>query len=131
MGATTIWERWDSMLPDGSINPGEMTSFNHYALGAVADWMHRVLGGLSPLEPGYSRVRIAPQPIDGVDHAQTSFASPHGTVAVSWQRQGSVVHLAVTVPEGVVAEVRVGDVDEEVGAGDHRFSAEVAPAVTV
>ena len=45
MGATTIWERWDSMLPDGTINPGEMTSFNHYALGAVADWMHRTIGG--------------------------------------------------------------------------------------
>ena len=45
MGATTIWERWDSMLPDGTINPGEMTSFNHYALGAVADWMHRTVGG--------------------------------------------------------------------------------------
>ena len=55
MGATTIWERWDSMLPDGSINPGEMTSFNHYALGAVADWMHRCIGGIAPLEPGYSR----------------------------------------------------------------------------
>ena len=48
MGATTIWERWDSMLPDGTINPGEMTSFNHYALGAVADWMHRTVGGLAP-----------------------------------------------------------------------------------
>ena len=45
MGATTIWERWDSMLPDGTINPGEMTSFNHYALGAVADWLHRTVGG--------------------------------------------------------------------------------------
>lgn len=42
MGATTMWERWDSMLPDGRVNPGEMTSFNHYALGAVGDWMHRV-----------------------------------------------------------------------------------------
>ena len=48
MGATTVWERWDSMLPDGSINPGEMTSFNHYALGAVADWMHRTIGGIAP-----------------------------------------------------------------------------------
>ena len=48
MGATTIWERWDSLLPDGSVNPGEMTSFNHYAFGAVADWMHRVIGGLAP-----------------------------------------------------------------------------------
>ena len=55
MGATTIWERWDSMLPDGTINPGQMTSFNHYALGAVADWMHRNIGGIAPLEPGYSR----------------------------------------------------------------------------
>ena len=62
MGATTIWERWDSMLPDGSLNPGEMTSFNHYALGAVADWMHRTIGGIAPLEPGYERVLIAPRP---------------------------------------------------------------------
>lgn len=73
MGATTIWERWDSMLPDGRINPGEMTSFNHYALGAVADWMHRELAGLTPLEAGYSRVRIAPRPIDGIDHASAAF----------------------------------------------------------
>lgn len=48
MGATTIWERWDSMLPDGSINPGEMTSFNHYALGAVADWIYQVVLGIRP-----------------------------------------------------------------------------------
>jgi alpha-L-rhamnosidase len=53
MGASTIWERWDSMLPDGSVNPGEMTSFNHYALGAVVDWMHRTVGGIAPLGPGY------------------------------------------------------------------------------
>jgi alpha-L-rhamnosidase len=55
-GGTTIWERWDSMLADGTINPGEMTSFNHYALGAVADWMHRVVAGIAPLEPGYRRI---------------------------------------------------------------------------
>ncbi|MCB0241082.1 MAG: alpha-L-rhamnosidase, partial [Anaerolineae bacterium] len=48
MGATTIWERWDSMLPDGRVNPGKMTSFNHYALGAVADWLHRTVAGLAP-----------------------------------------------------------------------------------
>lgn len=56
MGATTIWERWDSQLPDGFINPGEMTSFNHHAFGAIADWMHPTVGGLSPLEPGYARI---------------------------------------------------------------------------
>ena len=55
MGATTVWERWDSLLPDGSVNPGEMTSFNHYALGAVADWLHRTVAGLAPAAPGYAR----------------------------------------------------------------------------
>ena len=55
MGATTVWERWDSMLPDGSINPGEMTSFNHYALGAVADWLHRTVAGPGPGGAGLPR----------------------------------------------------------------------------
>jgi len=50
MGATTLWERWDSMLPNGTINHGEMTSFNHYALGAVADRIHRTIGGIAPAD---------------------------------------------------------------------------------
>ena len=62
MGATTVWERWDSMLPDGSINPGEMTSFNHYALGAVADWLHRRVAGLAPAAPGYREIAVRPLP---------------------------------------------------------------------
>ena len=78
MGATTVWERWDSMLPDGTINPGEMTSFNHYALGAVADWMHRVIGGIAPLEPGYARVLVAPLPGGGLTWARASRAPGTG-----------------------------------------------------
>ena len=66
MGATTMWERWDSMLPDGSINPGEMTSFNHYAFGGVADWMQQTIGGLSAYEPGYRVLRFSPAPGGGV-----------------------------------------------------------------
>ncbi len=69
MGATTIWERWDSMLPDGSINPGEMTSFNHYALGAVADFLHRIVVGPAPASPGYATLRIAPHPGGGLSGA--------------------------------------------------------------
>ena len=76
MGATTVWERWDSMLPDGSINPGEMTSFNHYALGAVADWLHRELAGLAPAAPGYQRLRIAPVPLAALDHAESQAPQP-------------------------------------------------------
>src|SRR5665811_513971 len=86
MGATTIWERWDSMLEDGSINPGEMTSFNHYALGAIADWLHRVVAGLAPAEAGYRRLEIAPQFLPGLYWASTRHETPNGTDDVEWRR---------------------------------------------
>jgi alpha-L-rhamnosidase len=124
MGATTIWERWDSMLPDGSINPGQMTSFNHYALGAVADWMHRVILGISPTEPGYRGVRIAPRPGGGLTWAKGSLATRHGVVAVAWE-VGADGHLdlTATVPEGVTAEIDLpGAEPARVGGGHHRLS---------
>ena len=120
MGATTIWERWDSMLPDGSINPGEMTSFNHYALGAVADWMHRVVGGLSPAEPGYARVLIAPQPGGSLTWAATSLETPHGTVAVRWETGDAGLRVDVELPEGVEGDLVLPGVDPVVlGSGRH------------
>ena len=123
MGATTVWERWDSMLPDGSINPGEMTSFNHYALGAVADWMHRVLGGLAPLEPGYSRLLIEPQPGGGVTWAKTSLETPHGLAAVEWETDAAELRLLAVVPDGATAVVRGRGTDDiELGAGTHRVT---------
>ncbi len=88
MGATTIWERWDSMLEDGSINPGEMTSFNHYALGAIADWLHRVVAGLAPAEAGYRSLEIAPQFLPGLEWASTKHETPYGTASVAWRRAG-------------------------------------------
>ena len=117
MGATTIWERWDSMLPDGSINPGEMTSFNHYALGAVVDWMHRTIGGIAPLEPGYGRVRLAPRPGGGIEWASTSLETPHGLVTSRWRLDEGILTLDVGVPEGVTGVVSLpGEPDVEVVA---------------
>ncbi|MCU1410588.1 MAG: Bacterial alpha-L-rhamnosidase [Rhodoglobus sp.] len=107
MGATTIWERWDAMLPDGSINPGQMTSFNHYALGAVADWMHRVVGGISPLTPGYGEVLIAPQPGGGLTEAETAVETRHGRVAVQWSITEGELRVRAEVPAGVRATVRL------------------------
>ena len=106
MGATTIWERWDSMLPDGTVNPGEMTSFNHYALGAVGDFLHRRIAGLAPLEPGYRAVEVNPI-IDGpISSAWATHESPYGRVRVAWQREGDgVTHLEVEIPDGVSARV--------------------------
>jgi alpha-L-rhamnosidase len=124
MGATTIWERWDSMLPDGTINPGQMTSFNHYALGAVADWMHRMIGGVAPLEAGYSKVLIAPQPGGGIHWARSSLESRHGRISVAWsQEDGRPIELDVGIPEGVAAVVQLpGTEAQELGSGEHRIS---------
>jgi alpha-L-rhamnosidase len=120
MGATTIWERWDSMLPDGSINPGEMTSFNHYALGAVAEWMHRSVAGIAPLEPGYRRILFAPQPGGGLTWASASLETPHGPSAVRWNHDGSRLRVEVTVPDGTEAVLRLPGRDEEtVAPGIH------------
>jgi alpha-L-rhamnosidase len=109
MGATTVWERWDSMLPDGTINPGQMTSFNHYALGAVADWLHRTVAGISPASPGYATVRIAPRPGGGLTWAKGRLRTPRGEVAVAWEHTEAGLTVTATLPDGVTAEVDLPD----------------------
>ena len=124
MGATTIWERWDSMLPDGSINAGEMTSFNHYALGAVADWIYQVVAGIRPAAPGYRAIRIHPVPGPGIDHVTAAYDSPVGRIAVHWTRTATQFDLDVTVPEGIPTEVVLPDGRvERVDGGTHHFVA--------
>ncbi|WP_240605871.1 glycoside hydrolase family 78 protein [Planctomonas deserti] len=107
MGATTIWERWDSVLPDGTLNATGMTSLNHYALGAVSDWLHRVVGGLSAAEPGYRRIRIAPQPGGGLTHARVEHDTVHGKAEVKWQLSDGEMQLDVLIPEGTSATVEL------------------------
>ncbi|HSN11597.1 MAG TPA: family 78 glycoside hydrolase catalytic domain [Propionibacteriaceae bacterium] len=128
MGATTVWERWDSMLEDGSINPGEMTSFNHYALGGVADWMHRVVGGLAPAAPGYHELEIAPRPLAGMEWATTTHETPYGTATVSWRRQDGRIGVMAVVPANASATVRLPDGSEhQVGSGTYEWSVEDVP----
>ncbi|QFU88539.1 glycoside hydrolase family 78 protein [Amycolatopsis sp. YIM 10] len=123
MGATTIWERWDSMLPDGSINPGEMTSFNHYALGAVADWMHRTVAGLAPAAPGYRRITVRPVPDAALTHASARHETPYGTASVSWRRDGGEFTVEVEIPAGSSAEVHLpGRAPIEVRHGRHEWT---------
>ncbi|MCA4132594.1 family 78 glycoside hydrolase catalytic domain [Arthrobacter sp. M4] len=117
MGATTIWERWDSMLPNGTINPGEMTSFNHYALGAIVDWLHRTVGGIAPIEPGYRRILIAPRPGGDLSWAQTSLETPHGLASVRWDQADGILRVAVVIPEGTEAVLCLPGAGEEILAG--------------
>lgn len=125
MGATTIWERWDSMLPDGSVNPGEMTSFNHYALGAVADWLHRTAGGLAPAEPGYHRIAVQPRPGGGLSHASARHLTPYGMAECAWKIEGDSIEVSVVVPPNASASLSLpgkGGEPIEVGSGAYRWS---------
>ena len=125
MGATTIWERWDSLLPDGSVNPGEMTSFNHYALGAVADWLHRTVAGLAPAEPGYRKIAIRPRPGGGLLHASARHLTPYGLAESRWSIEGQTIHVSVIVPPNTTASVILPGKDTEsmeVGPGMYNWS---------
>ncbi|KAH7385831.1 alpha-L-rhamnosidase A [Pyrenochaeta sp. MPI-SDFR-AT-0127] len=125
MGGTTTWERWDSMLPDGTINGSGMTSFNHYAFGSVADWIHQKIGGLAPQEPGWKIVRVAPVPGGGITSAKASYLSPYGIVSSQWSvgAGGNGFSLEVIVPPNARAEVVLPGTDEvkSVGSGKWNF----------
>jgi alpha-L-rhamnosidase len=116
-GATTVWERWDAIRPDGSIHPGVMTplpgeetgddgghmlSFNHYAYGAVVDWMYRTVAGLAPdiTNPGYRRVILAPRPDDSITFCKASIDAPQGPVSTSWRVEGESFSAVVDLPFG-------------------------------
>jgi alpha-L-rhamnosidase len=106
MGATTVWERWNSIGPDGEFGPVDMNSFNHYANGAVGDWMFQRLGGLQMLEPGYKRSRIAPLVSHpALSHAKASLRTPFGLLASDWRRAPDGLHLSADVPVGTEAEI--------------------------
>lgn len=134
LGATTMWERWDSMLPDGSINPGQMTSFNHYALGSVGEWMHRNIGGITPLRPGWTQFAVVPRPGGDITRAATEFLSPHGLIRCAWSvEDGSPrrFRLRLTVPPNSSASINMPAAatanaggPEIVGSGEHQFECE-------
>jgi alpha-L-rhamnosidase len=125
MGATTIWERWDSLLPDGTVNPGEMTSFNHYALGAVADWLHRTVGGLAPAGPGYRQLEIQPKPGGGLTHACSRHQTPYGMAMCSWKIEARIITVNVEVPPNTTAVVILPEKNGEpikVGSGKYQWA---------
>lgn len=106
MGATTMWERWNTIRADGEFGPVDMNSFNHYAYGAVADWMYGNIGGLQALKPGYKVARIAPlMGQGGLSSAKSTLRTPYGTLASDWTTETGKRTLKVEVPVNTTAEV--------------------------
>ena len=108
-GATTIWERWDGIKPDGSFQDAGMNSFNHYAYGAIGDWLYQVVAGLEldPDAPGYKRILIQPQPGGGLSYAAAGFDSLYGRIESKWTVDKDLFQLAVTIPPNSKAIVRL------------------------
>lgn len=106
LGATTIWERWNSLLPDGSISSTGMNSLNHYAYGVIVEWIYRYVCGLNPMEeaPGFSKVRFAPQVDKRLSYAKATYDSMYGTYEAGWRIEESRVIYHLTVPFGCEAE---------------------------
>ena len=116
MGATTIWERWDGIKPDGTFQDASMNSFNHYAYGAIGEWLYQEVAGIKPVTPGYKRLAIEPVPGGGFTHARAIFNSVYGRIESSWEFEGDRFTLNVEVPANTTALVTLPHARlEEVG----------------
>ncbi len=105
-GATTIWERWDGWTPRNGFQSRGMNSFNHYAYGAVCDWMVGSLAGLQPDSPGYKRIRFQPKPGGSISSASAKLQTRYGPTAISWTLKEEGLNLELTVPPGASAVLK-------------------------
>jgi alpha-L-rhamnosidase len=105
MGATTIWERWDGQKTDSTFQDEGMNSFNHYAYGAIGDWMYRISAGIEAAEPGYKKIRIQPNISKKLDYSKASFESLYGTIASGWERKNGKITVKVKIPANTSADI--------------------------
>ncbi len=128
-GATTIWERWDGIKPDGSFQTPRMNSFNHYAYGAVGEWMYQVVAGIreDPSRPGYRHTRLQPEPGTRLQHARAEYESLYGRIACGWERRHDSLFVQVEIPPNTRATLLLphhpeGAHPRELGSGTYSFA---------
>ena len=108
MGATTVWERWNSIREDGSIPDNGMNSLNHYAYGSIGDWLYRSAVGIREAAPGYKRIAIKPHTGGNFENMEASTITPYGRVSAAWKASENVLkELAVEIPFNTTAEIYV------------------------
>lgn len=127
MGATTIWERWDGIKPDGSFQTPDMNSYNHYAYGAIGDWMYRTIAGINSVadQPGYKSIVIAPKPGGKITNASAELETVYGTVKSAWTLENGLLKLDVTVPANTKAKIVLPDTTKEIGSGSYHFESKI------
>jgi alpha-L-rhamnosidase len=113
MGATTIWERWDGQKTDSTFQDPGMNSFNHYAYGAIGDWMYRVSAGIETKTPGYRNLLIQPHVSGKLNLSKASFESPYGKIVSGWERKDGKVYFTIEIPANAEATIVLPDVSAE------------------
>lgn len=133
MGATTIWERWNSIKPDGTFDESGMNSLNHYAYGSVGDWMYRKVAGLSQLEPGYKKFQVKPMFVKGIEEWGTEFDSVYGKIVANTSCKAGKIHVHVEVPANTTAVIVLPEKEEvhEVGSGVYDFEYDTETSLAV
>lgn len=126
MGATTIWERWNSIMLDGSFDVSGMNSLNHYAYGSIGDWMYRKVAGVSQLMPGYKRFKIQPMFVKGMEEAGVKFESVYGEIESKWSCKDGKIRVFVKVPANTTAEIHLPEKEDvfTVGSGVYEYEYE-------
>lgn len=149
-GATTIWERWDGQKPDGTFQNAGMNSFNHYAYGAIGEWLYNYVAGIQidPENPGYKHFFLSPHPGGGLTNAKAVYKSMYGEIKSDWKIEGNQMVYDVTIPANTTATITLpsaslnetlmnavpvksvatnfrqneGNVTLKLGSGEYRFS---------
>lgn len=129
-GATTVWEHWDGIMENGDFWSADMNSFNHYAYGAVADWVYCAAAGITALEeyPGYERVRIAPRPDVRLDWLEASVETRRGLVRSAWKKQDGMWRYEIETP--VAADIVIDGEARQVEKGSYIFFAPFSHTVS-
>lgn len=123
LGATTIWERWNSVMPDGHMNPEGMNSLNHYSYGSIAAWMYGYLGGIRENAAGFRKAIIEPHPDERLGFVECELQSASGTYRSNWKyEENGKVRMEITVPFGAEAEIRLPNGQgKNVKAGTYQY----------
>lgn len=123
MGATTVWEHWDGIKPDGSMWSDDMNSFNHYAYGAVADWMFSVMAGICPCEdkPGYEHIVLKPIIDKRIGYVKASLDTKYGTIRSEWRHENKKTVYNFSVPDGCTAQIILGEKTYSVSGGSYSY----------
>lgn len=126
MGATTIWERWDSVLPDRDFNSSGMNSLNHYTYGSIGDWMYKKIAGINLIEPGYKKIGISPVLTKGITEVKAALETVYGTVESAWSCKNGRIIVDVTIPANTTAVLRLPEKEEDIqlGSGVYHYEYE-------